>query len=77
MKLTLKTFLVIALFSSIALADGNMGTGGFTEDGNMGTGGKTCTQNCPVIEQTDKNSKDQETNGFLGYVQDFLAKILG
>ena len=77
MKSTLKIFLVIALFSSITLADGNMGTGGFMEDGNMGTGGKTCTQNCLSIDQTDRNSNDQQTNDFFGYVQDFLAKILG
>ncbi|CAN5505067.1 hypothetical protein BH10ACI1_BH10ACI1_26830 [soil metagenome] len=76
MKSMLKIFLVISLFSSIALADGDMGTGGFT-DGDMGTGGKTCTQNCPTVNQTVKNSKDQEINSVLEYVQDFLARILG
>ena len=68
MKSTIKLFLVIALFSSIALAD----------DGNMSNGGRTCTQNCLVADQTIENSKDQETNNpVLDYVQDFLAKIFG
>lgn len=69
MKSTIKIFLVIALFSSITLADGNMGNGGFTDDGNMGNGGKTCTQNCL--------SADQESDSFLENVQNYLAKIFG
>lgn len=74
MKFTIKFVLVISLFSSIALADGNQGSGGFT-DGNQGSGGKTCTQNCVVADQTDKATK--ETNSLLEYVQEFLEKILG
>lgn len=66
--------MVISLFSSIALADGNQGSGGFT-DGNQGSGGKTCTQNCVIADQTDKTVK--ETNSLLEYVQEFLEKILG
>lgn len=69
----LRIVLVISLFSSIALADGDMGSGGFT-DGDMGSGGKPCA-NCQTIDQTDRNTN--ETNDLLGYVQDFLAKILG
>ncbi len=72
----LRIFLAISLFSSITLADdGNMGGGGFTDDGNMGGGGRICTQNCNTADQTDK--RVSETNDFLGYVQDFLAKIFG
>lgn len=73
MKSMLRIFLVISLFSSIALAEGDMGGGGFT-DGDMGGGGKPCA-NCQTTDQTDRNST--ETNDFLGYVQEFLAKILG
>lgn len=67
MKTTIKFFLVIALFSSITLAD----------DGNMGSGNKSCTaQNtCFAVEQNDENAN--EKNGILVYVQEFLLKILG
>jgi hypothetical protein len=76
MKSTIKFFLVIALFSSITLAnDGNMGGGGFTDDGNMGGGGRPCTQNCVPADQTDRNIT--ETDSLLEYVQAFLIKILG
>lgn len=66
MKSTLKFFLVVALFSSITLAD----------DGNMGNGGKTCTQNCLISDQTI-NDKKEANNSVLDYVQDFLIKIFG
>lgn len=74
MKFTLKFVLVISLFSSIAFAEGDQGSGGFT-DGDQGSGGRTCTQNCIAVDQTDKATK--ETNSFLEYVQEFLEKILG
>ena len=37
-KLTIKIFLVISLFASVALADGQMGGGGFADDGQMNGG---------------------------------------
>jgi len=74
MKFTLKIVLVISLFSSIAFADGDQGSGGFT-DGDQGSGGRTCTQNCVIADQTDKTVK--ETNSLLEYVQEYLEKILG
>lgn len=75
MKSTIKIFLVVALFSSITLADdGNMSNGGFTDDGNMSNGGKTCTQNCLSVDQT---TRDTETNSFLESVQEYLTEIFG
>lgn len=67
MKTTVKSFLVIALFSSITLAD----------DGNMGGGNRNCPQqqSCLVAEQNEENTG--EKNGILEYVQEFLVKILG
>lgn len=40
-KLIVKFFLVMSLFASVALAEGQMGGGGFAEDGQMGGGGYT------------------------------------
>ena len=67
MKTAIKFFLVIALFSSITLAD----------EGNMGSGNKSCTaqQPCFVNDQNDENTN--EKNAVLVYVQEFLEKILG
>ncbi len=67
MKTTVKFFLVIALFSSITLAD----------DGNMGTGNKNCTQQnpCLIDDQNDENTN--EKNSVLDIVQEFLTKIFG
>jgi hypothetical protein len=63
MKLTLKLFLVVCLFSSVALAEGDMGNGGLTE-GDMGNGGLTSN------DQTQKNS-------ILIFVQKYLSSIFG
>ena len=67
MKSTIKIFLVVALFSSITLAD----------EGNMSNGGKTCTQNCFSVDQTTRNTENYETDGFLEYVQEYLTKLFG
>ncbi len=66
MKSTIKIALVISLFSSVTLADGD-----------MGTGNRNCTQQqpCFVAEQNEENTG--EKNGILEYVQEFLVKILG
>lgn len=76
MKSTLKIFLVIALFSSITLAEGDMGNGGLT-DGDMGNGGRLCTQNCSSADETAKIRQEQDINGFMEYVQSYLAKLFG
>ena len=39
MKFTIKIFLVVCLFSSVAFAEGEMRNGGFA-DGDMSSGGK-------------------------------------
>lgn len=67
MKTTIKFFLIVALFSSITLAD----------DGNMGTGNRNCTQQTPCLVADQKDENTNEENGILEYVQEFLAKILG
>jgi len=77
MKSIFKVALAISLFSSITLAEGDMGTGGFT-DGDMGTGGRTCTQNCQTSDQTIKTNKNSETfDSVLDYIQKFLFEIFG
>jgi hypothetical protein len=63
MKLTLKLFLVICLFSSVTFADGDMTGGGFAE-GDMTGGGLTSN------DQTQKNS-------ILIFVQEYLRSIFG
>jgi hypothetical protein len=64
MKLTIKILLVICLFCSVALADGEMGSGGKTcppqttcldSDGEMGSGGKST-----AIKTEDTASLDGE-----------------
>ena len=69
MKLTVKILLVICLFTSIAFADGEMGTGGKTcppqtacLDGEMGTGGLTVD---------DQNQNDS----MLSFIQKYLISI--
>lgn len=74
MKLTLKIALVISLFCSTALAEGEMGNGGFA--GEMGNGGKTCTENCLAGSQTDTTTINDKGD-ILTFVKDFLTKIFG
>lgn len=89
-KLLVKFFLIIALFTSTALADGHMG-GGNLGDGHMGGGNRTCdpqTQNCvPTCnpqtqsclgddEPGDEDGEEGE-NLFFSYVSEFLASLLG
>lgn len=90
-KLTVKFFLIIALFASTAFADGHMGGGGAADDdGHMGGGGRTCnpqTQNCVVTcnpqtqncvgNRTANEEGDEEENLIFNFVRDFLASLLG
>jgi len=75
MKNTMKIFLVIVLFSSMALAEGNMGTGALT-DGNMGTGafadGKTCRTGHTCVLDSKSSVKDIS---ILGFVKEYLKSI--
>lgn len=69
MKLTLKLFLVVCLFSSITFADGD-----------MTTGGKTCTQNClisnePTEPTVDDLDQSQSEDSVLTFIQEYLISI--
>lgn len=80
MKFTAKLFLVVCLFSSVAFADGNMGSGGYVDDGNMGSGGKTCTENCLVSEPATEptfyyTDQIQSDTSILGFIQDYLISL--
>lgn len=84
MKLTLKLFLAVCLFSSVTFADGDMTTGGFT--GDMTTGGKTCTENCFTDDgQTDStttttatnNDELQDNGSVLSFIEQYLFLLFG
>lgn len=85
MKLTLKLFLAICLFSSVTLADGDMTTGGYA--GDMTTGGKTCTENCVADDgqnddttassDTSISSQTQDDETVLTLIQDYLFSLFG
>lgn len=75
MKLTLKLFLVICLFSSVTFADGD-----------MTTGGKNCTQNCgytnneqpePTAEVPTSTVSNQSAsdNSVLTSVKEYLVSL--
>lgn len=69
MKLTLKLFLVICLFSSVTFADGD-----------MGNGSKTCTQNCFAgDQQTEPTNSDRNKlkpkDSILTFIQKYLISI--
>ena len=78
-KLTIKIFLVISLFSSIALADGQMGGGGFADDGQMSGGG--------VADDGTMGNGGIADDGQMGgggiadsikiFVKEYLASLLG
>ena len=74
MKLTLKLFLVVSLFSSATFADGD-----------MPGGGRTCTQNCytsneqpdPTTEDPTSTDSNQSTSdhSILTSIQDYLISL--
>lgn len=86
-KLTVKFFLILSLFASNVLADGQMNGGGLTDDGQMNGGGKACnpqtqtcvtcnpqTQTCRTANPTDdENGEDS----IFAFVRDYLASLLG
>jgi hypothetical protein len=84
MKLTLKVFLAVCLFSSVTLA-GDMTTGGFA--GDMTTGGKTCTQNCitddgqnddtTTANDANSSSQTQDDESILTVIQEYLFSLFG
>lgn len=79
-KLMIKFFLVIALFASNVLADGQINTGGLTDDGQINTGGKTCnpqTQTCVIVQPTNNDDDTDKENSIFTFVTEFLASLLG
>ena len=66
MKSLVKLVLVVSLFSSVVLADGE-----------MGTGGKTCTT--PCLASTEPNEKEittiESTDSVLSFVQEYLDSV--
>jgi hypothetical protein len=69
-KSILKYALALALFCGSAMADGNMGTGGFADDGNMGTGG--------VTSETTKDNDPQGDKDFfvvMGEIGNYFMEI--
>ena len=81
----MKIFLILTLFSSMAFAEGDIGTGGKTcpqgqtcFTGDIGTGGKTCPQGqtCLVSGDASKDSADEDSaNSVLEFVLDYLISI--
>jgi len=78
-KLAIKLFLILSLFASNVLADGQMNGGGLTDDGQMNGGGKTCnpqTQTCSTA-QPSNNDDDDEEDSIFAFVTEYLASLLG
>jgi len=71
MKLTLKLILVLCLFSSIALADGDQGNGG---EGDQGNGGKKCPQGQTTCRPAEPTTDDET---ILIIIQKYLMSIFG
>lgn len=69
MKLTMKLILIISLFSSVALAEGDMDGG--TLSGDMDGGTVKC-EKCG----TDAH-KDYEDDSIVDFIQTYLFKLLG
>lgn len=78
-KLTVKFFLIISLFASIALADGSMNNGGFAEEGSMNNGGLADDGSMNNGGLADDGSMNNGglTDSVLIFVKDYLAKLLG
>ncbi len=78
-KLTIKLFLIISLFASIALADGHMGGGGFAEDGHTGSGNYTCNaethENCP--QEDGHMGGGGLADSTIIFIKNYLAKLFG
>lgn len=68
-KLTVKIFLIISLFASVALADGQIGGGGFADDGQIGGGGK--------VADDGSMGSGGLTDSVMIFVEEYLAALLG
>lgn len=86
MKLTLKLFLVVCLFSSVTFAEGDMGSGGRAGDGDKGSGGKACTENCQTDPSTSdgdgsltvtNTNQEEVKNSILDFVKEYLNSLFG
>lgn len=71
MKLTFKLILVVAIFSSVALA----------EEGNMGSGGKSCPSGgtgCREAQSIDTTANDKnQDDSILNAIRDYLISLFG
>lgn len=75
-KLTVKFFLIIALFTTSIMADGHIGGGGLTDDGHIGGGGKTCNpqiQTCVTDDDDDLKAEDS----ILDIIKNYLSTWIG
>lgn len=70
MKSTARLFLIIALFCSVAFADGE-----------MPSGGKTCTENCSIVNPPvvieDTNQNNETPDSILTIIEEYLFSIFG
>lgn len=75
MKTTMKLFLILSLFCSVALADdGDMNSG--NKSGGSG-GGLTCAE-CVITEPAPTSETGQETEDpFTRFFRDFFFMIIG
>ncbi len=81
MKFTIKFFLVVCLFSSVAFADGEMSNGGKANctsgcgfaDGDMGNGGKSGDMTGGGLTADSQTQKDS----ILIFVREYLRSIFG
>ena len=77
MKLPLKLFLILCLFSSVTLADGDQGNGGFT--GDQGNGGKTAVKidvaSCDGDQGNGGRAVNDQSESILTFIQKYLISI--
>lgn len=86
-KLTIKFFLIIALFTTSVMADGHIGGGGLAGDGHIGGGGKTCNpqiETCvvdcnPQIQTcaVDDNRGLANEESILDIIKNYLSTWIG
>jgi hypothetical protein len=70
LKLTIKIMLIVSIFSSVVLADGDMGSGG-----KSCPNGQTCRGAIETTETTVENTC--ETDSILNFIRDYLFSIFG
>lgn len=79
MKLTMKLFLIISLFCSTALADGDIDQG--QRNGNGSGGGFACAE-CVVDNEFenkdfDRSEKKRVEHSFMTFIKGFFDKMIG